>query len=406
MNRSCPLSSSRIHAVNRLPAHAAFLLFMLLCALPCRAQDLKLLISVEQQNIVAPGPVRATLHFHNSGKQTLWLYQPIRNGTAEAQDLPYGMPAGAQGARNPYGGSAIEVHLEPSSTREPTAESVAGEGSVILPDGLPFPRLVRLAPNQDFEQKVRLRAEPAQTKSNGGKQPVWGPYSFSVTYSADYSNAEALARDINAQLWHGNVSSNTITLNLQPPVAQGSIEGSVIDAGGRPFSDLLVTLSDENQDALNQTYTDDNGRFSFTHVAPGRFWLTVRQPGSEYDTSVFRQVEIGGNGQPTNVQIMMLPVEPDKPDRVLHKPVLFNIVDEQGRPLANARLIILHSSGTVLENRKAQTGEDGFAAISLIPGSNILTIRMEGCKDVERPIDVARGPGVDGFKFDFECAKK
>jgi hypothetical protein len=406
MNRPCCLTSSRIQAVNRLSVHAAFLLFMLVSALPSGAQDLKLLVSVQQQSIISPGPIRATLHFHNSGKQTVWLYQPIRNGTAGELRGPFSLGAGAQSARQAYGGSALEVHLEPTGAQEANAGGALGNGSVILPDGLPFPRLVRLAPDQDYEQKVSIHVDPAQTKSDGGTQPVWGSYNFSVIYSADYSNADALARDINAYLWHGRVISNTVTLNLQPPAAQGAIEGSVVDAGGRPFSDLLVTLSDENEDALNQTYTDDNGRFSFTHVASGRFWLTVRQPGSGYDTSVFRQVDVGGNGQPTKVQIMMLPVEPDKPDRVLHKPVLFNIVDEQGRPLPNARLAILHCSGNVLENRKARTGNDGFAAVSLIPGSNILTIRMEGCKDVERPIDVARGPGVDGFKFDFECVKK
>lgn len=406
MNRPSSLTSSRIQAVYRLPRHALFLLFILFCALPCRAQDLKLLISVEQPNIVAPAAVRVTLHFHNSGKRALWLYRPVRRGPAAAQSAPFGMPAGAQGARQTYGGSELEIHLTPASAQNGSPGGAAGEGSVFVPDGLPFPKLVRLAPNQEYEQKVSIHVEPAQAKSNADEQPVWGPYKFSVTYSADYSNADALVRNINATLWRGEVGSNTVTLNLHPPAAQGSIEGSVVDAGGRPYGDALVTLSDENQDAINQIYTEDNGRFSFTHLGPGRYWLTVRQPGSEDDTSVFRQVDVGAGASPEAVQIMMLPVEPDKADRILHKPVLFNIVDEQGRPLANVRLAILHSSGNVVENLKAQTGEDGFAAVSMIPGSNFVTLQMKGCKNVDRRIDIAPGPGVDGFKFDFDCEKK
>lgn len=390
----------------RLSRFAAFLLFALLCALPSRAQDLKLLISVEQQNVIAHAPVRATLHFHNSSQQTMWLYRPVRNGAAGGPSTPFALPAGGQGSRQAYGGSALDVHLQPESAKGSGANEAGGEGSVIVPDSLPFPRLVRLAPGKDYDEKVSIHVEPAQAKSNAGEQPAWGPYKFSVAYSADYSNADALARNINANLWHGEASSNTITLNLKPPTAQGSIEGTVVGAGGRPYDNALVTLSDENEDALNQIYTDDNGRFSFAHLEQGSYWLAVRQPGSDYDTSVFRQIDVGGTGSPATAQIMMLPVEPNKADRILHKPVLFNIVDEQGRPLANVRLAILYSSGNVVENLKAETGQDGFAAVSMIPGSNFLTLRMEGCKAVDRRLDVALGPGVDGFKFDFDCAKK
>jgi len=43
------------------------------------ADTLKLLISVEQQSITAPIPARVTLHLHNAGEKTLWLYRRARN---------------------------------------------------------------------------------------------------------------------------------------------------------------------------------------------------------------------------------------------------------------------------------------------------------------------------------------
>jgi len=393
--------------VNRLYALAAVLLLAALCAVPARAENLKLLISVSQQNIVAPNPVRATLHFHNSGRQTIWLYRPVTGKMATAQNYSFAPEAGGPGSGQLYGGSTLEVRLAPQKVAGSDEEKeFAGSGFAMAPDALPYPRLVRLAPGKDYEEKVSLHVAPAHTKTGTGNRPVWGAYTFSVIYSADYSNAAALARDINAELWHGQAISNTITLNLQPPTVQGSVAGSVIDSLGRPYGQALVTLDDDNENSLDQLYTDDEGRFSFTHLAAGHYWLTVRQPGSPHDTSVFREVDLKQANSAAAVQIMMLPVQINKADRLLHKPVLFHIVDNKDHPLANVRLVILYSAENVVENVKAQTAEDGFTAISLIPGSNFVTLRMKGCKEEDRQAGVAPGPGVDGFKFVFDCTRK
>jgi Carboxypeptidase regulatory-like domain len=390
--------------VNRICALVAVLLLTPLCAVPGRAEDLKLLISVEQQSIVAPNPVRVTLHFHNSGQQTLWLYHPVQSELPGDRlgllaPLPSGAPPGVA-----YGGSQLEIRLVPQNAAGGDVKEAAGSSFAMAPDALPFPRLVRLAPGEDYQERVSLHVEPAQTKAGAGSQPVWGPYRFSVTYSADYSNAEALARDINANLWHGQATSNTVALELRPPAGQGSIAGSALDSTGRTYGQALVTLSDDNENMHDQLLTDDDGRFAFAHLPPGRYWLTVRQPGSDHDTSVFRHVDVTEAGSPATADIVMLPVEVNKPDRLLHKPVLFHIVDSQGHPLAKVRIAILYSAENVVEDLKAQTGDDGFTAISLIPGSIYVTLRRAGCKKEDRRADVTPGPGVDGFKFAYDCA--
>lgn len=388
--------------MNRFYALAAVLFLTALCALPVRAQDLKLLISVEQQTIVAPNPVRATLHFHNSGQQTMWLYRPVLSDLpGDRLGLLAPVPSGVRPGET-YGGSQLEVRLAPQ-TAAGGAKEGAGSGYAIAPDALPYPRLVRLKPGDDYQEKVSIHIEPAQSKT-GGSQPVWGAYRFSVTYSAGYSNAEALARDINANLWHSQATSNTVALELRPPAAQGSLAGSALDSIGRSYGQALVTLEDENENPLDQVLTDDDGRFAFANLSPGRYWLTVRQPGSDHDTTVFRHVDIADAGSPATAEIMMVPVEPNKPDRLLHKPVVFHIVDSKGHPLAKARIAILVSSENVVEDLKTQTGDDGFAAISVIPGTIYVTLRTRGCKKEERRADVAPGPGVDGFKFTYDCA--
>jgi len=391
--------------VNRIQGLAALLLTPL-CAIPANAQNLKLLVSVQQQNIVAPGPVRATLHFHNSGQETLWLYRPVRSKRAADPGDSFAPGISEQAPGQNDSGSALEVHLAATNPAANEKQAAAGRGFVIAPDALPYPRLVRVAPGNDYDEKVVLQVKPAQSKTGDSTQPVWGPYRFSVSYSADYANAEILARDINANLWRGQVNSNAVTVNLQPPAAQGSITGTVLDSIGRPYSGALVTLSDDNQNPIHQLDSDIGGRFSFTHLPLGRYWVTVREPGSAHDTSVFRHIDVNESGSPATAEIMLLPVESNKSDRLLHKPVLFHVIDNKGRPLAKVKLGILYSTGGVIEDLKAQTGGDGFVAISLIPGSNLVTLRLEGCKNEDRRADVAQGPGVDGFKYIFECSRK
>lgn len=392
--------------MNRFRGLVLLLFCTLICVVQGRAEGLKLLVSVERQNIVVPSPVRATLHFHNSGQQTIWLYRPVRSlRWSQMTNNPLGLSG--QPAEQASNGSTLEVHLvsmHPSAGNKEIG--VDGQGFVLDPDALPHPRLIRLEPGSDYDENVTIHIEPAQMGKEDGKHPVWGRYSFSVTYSASYSNAEILARDINANLWLGHAKSNAVTLDLHPPTAQGSIAGTVLDSVGRPYGGALVTLSDYNENSLNQGYTDRNGQFSFTHLRLGRYWVSVRDPGSSHDTSVFRLIDLKQADQPATARIMLLPVEADKADRLLHKPVLFHIVDNKGLPLADIRLVILLTTGNVIENVKSQTKEDGFTAVSLIPGLNLVTLRRHGCKDEQRQADVSQGPGVDGFKFVFDCAKK
>ncbi|HEX5411063.1 MAG TPA: carboxypeptidase-like regulatory domain-containing protein [Terriglobia bacterium] len=389
------------------PSRCLAVIFLLaLCGISGRAEDLKLLVSVQQQSIVAPNPVRATLHFHNSGSQTLWLYRPV---VSEIPGDRLGVIAPRPGELRPgeaWGGSRLEIHVTPQNAPAQAGDQNAttGSGFALAPDALPYPRLVRLAPGGDYEERVNIHVEPAEMKAGAGNQPAWGSYQFLVVYSADYSNARSLSRNIGANLWHGQAASNTATFELRPPAGHGSIEGTAVDSFQRPYGDALVTVSDDSENLLDQVFTDGQGQFAFNHLSPGSYWLAVRSPSSDHDTSVFRQIEVGDTDSPASADIMMLPLEPNRPDRLLHKPVLYHIIDSQGHPVAKGRISVLYSAGNVVENQKAQTGDDGFAEVSLIPGSIYVTLQTAGCKKEDRRTDVAPGPGVDGFKFTYDCA--
>lgn len=384
----------------------AALFLTVVCAIVGRAEDLKLMVSVQQQSIIAPSPVRATLHFHNSGKRTLWLYQPVLSKLMADRSGEFIPEVSENHPGQIYGGSTLSVHLVAVNGPEKDKEKATGHGFVLAPEAMPHPQLVRLGPGKDYQEIVNIEVKPAEIRTQDGSQPVWGRYRFSVVYSADYSNGKFLKKYVHADMWDGDVNSNAITLDFHPPTGQGSISGTVLDRVGRPYSGALVTLSDNNENSVKQLHSDIDGRFSFTHLPPGQYWITVREPYVYRDTSEFRHLNLSQADSHATTQIMLLPVVSYKPERLFHKPVLFHIVDNKGHPLADVRLTILWSMGRVIQNLKTKTAADGFVAIALIPGTNLVTLRTHGCKSEDRQANVVHSPGVNGFEFVYDCAHK
>ena len=350
------------------------------------AEPLKLLISVEQPAIAEPYPARLTLHLHNSGRETLWLYRRVRAQATE--------------------GATLEARLEPiGTTRSPDASTPA-QGRAFEGVGLPRPKLIKLAPDDDTTEKAVLEVIPARSGPEGEDEPIWGRYRFSVTYRAKYSNAEEIRRNLGAVLWQGEVTSNTVEIELQPAAGQGSIAGAVLRNDGHSLYNVLASLSDEDERLVSQARTDSEGRFSFTQLPFGTYWVTVRRPDFEEDTVVFRHLAVTAAEPAATIEFILLPPEIYEPERLLHKPLLLIVTDSAGRPLEKVSLEFTWSNGTVLENVKAETPGDGTVAVELLPGRNFVTMKRRGCPKEEHRADVAAGGGVDGFKLVFECVKK
>jgi hypothetical protein len=77
----------------------------------------------------------------------------------------------------------------------------------------------------------------------------------------------------------------------------GSITGKVVDQSGATISGVLVRLKREGQTSDTETFSDADGQFYFSNVAPGPFQLTITSeglasqefsgtlnPGAAYDT--------------------------------------------------------------------------------------------------------------------------
>lgn len=362
------------------------------------AQPLQVTISVEQTTITEPLPAQVTLHFHNSGNQPLWLYEPVRD-VGEIATAPTDQNSDS-------GGSSLAVHLQrPAASGAGAANATSpGVGTVLRPPGFPHPNLIQLAPGGDLQETAVIQIKPA----TGVDGPVWGAYQLSVAYSARYSNGNDIRHDLGVNLWEGTVTSNTIqiTLNPVPAANQSSIIGTAVGHDMIPDAGILVSLSNDQQQLVAQTVTAADGGFYFDNLTPGRYWVTVRREGGTEDTGFFEHADLSSSQPTAKLKLIMLNEEVYEAKRLLHKPVLFRITDVAGNAMSGVTLDILWSSGTVIDTVKADVHSDGLAVVSLLSGSNYVTLRKHGCPKEDQLADVPSGSGVGGFSFTLHCRKK
>ena len=374
-------------------------------------QPLQFLISLEQESITAPFPARLSLHLHNSGLVPVWLYRHVQDPDTLRQVVAMPMSEeGEQKANRTTGGSTLVVHLEPITEplTQPTGAAqavVPAETKVLTNVGLPHPSLVKLRPGGDYEEKAIIRVSPAQARADSKDEPVWGRYRLTGIYGAKYSNGDEVSPDLGVTVWQGEVASNTIEFELRPPPAssQGSVAGMVRGSENQPAGGTLVSLSDRQERLIDQVLTDLEGRFAFDHLPLGFYWITVRRPEVSVETTTFRHVELTSAGPTGTMELLLLPPETYEPKQVLHKPVLLRVVDSAGHPAVGVALESTWSSGTVLDNVKGETSDDGTVTLNLIPGRNYLTLRQRGCPKEEQRVDVRRGSGIDDLKLVLEC---
>lgn len=348
---------------------------------------------------MAPFPARVTLHLHNAGSETLWLYRHAR------AKLPAPMrtleeDTGPQST----GGSILTVQFEPANTGQVTISTPA-QAEVFQSVGLPKPALVRLAAGEDYEEKASIRLTPALSEV---QKPILGVHRLTFTYTAQYSNADEIQRDLKAIVWEGEVTSNTIEVQLQPPTpdSRGEISGTVDTPDSVPIRDAIVSLSDKAEHLVDQTTSDPDGKYSFSGLPPGFYWVTARRHGATQDTAVFRHVDLT-SAQPSATQnLVIIPQEIYEPKKMLHKPVLFRVTSNAGAPLDRVSVEITWANGDLVENVKGETGGDGMVSLEVIPGRNFVTLKRHGCPKQDERADVAPGGGIGAFQFTFDCAKK
>ncbi len=351
----------------------------LLLAAPAANQtntpDLKLLVSTDQQMLVEPYPARITLHLHNASSRTLWLYR-----RAKGKHPPVERPFEENRPVETTGGSTVEVALQPADPKAVQAAVSAPVVKVLEYVGLPKPKLIKLAAGEDYEERAIVHWEPALAE---GRQPLWGAYRLAVTYGASFSTANEFQNNLGATLWQGEVSSNSLDVELRPalPDSVGAVAGTAVGQDLRPREGIRVSLSNDKEQLIHQEITGVDGTYAFDHLPLGLYWVTGRRDDSTEDTATFHHVELTSASPSVSDQIVLYPPEIYQAVKLQHKPVLFKVVDPQGKPVDKITLDATWSNGPVLDDVKATTDTEGFALMELLPARNFVTLKRHGCAD-------------------------
>lgn len=384
-----------------LPALAALAGAALMTVAPARGQSsaspLKLLISINQPYVTQPDAARILLHLHNSGQQTVWLYRRARGKHPPEQHVSEeGQPVPSTG------GSTVEIQIQPADAR---AASTPAQATVLEYAQMPKPRLVKLPAGGDYEETSIVQLRPALTE---GQMPLFGAYRLSVVYGASYSNGDEFQRNLGVTLWQGEVASNTIPIELRPPLPDsvGVLSGETVGADLKPRAGIRVSLSDEQGQLIDQRVTEAEGKFTFDHLPLSLYWITGRREGAAEDTVTFRHEELGSTANTASAQLVFYSPEIYEAKKLVHKPCLLRVFDPGGKPLGGVEIDATYSNGQVVDDVKVTSSDDGTATLELLPGRSSVSLKQRGCAEQVDRADVTPGAGVENFKFVFDCAKK
>ncbi len=364
------------------------------------ALGLNLLISLKQPFVAEPEAARIVLHIHNPTGQTLWLYRRARGKRPPAEIIQE-----ETGPNKTTGGSTVEVKLQPVDTQAAQAVVSPAQCTILDYVNMPKPRLVKLAAGADYEETSIVHMQPAMTE---GQKPLWGAYRLQVVYGASYSNGDIVTRSLGVALWQGEVTSNTITLDLRPPLPDsvGVLSGTAVGPDLQPRAGVRISLSDVQGLLIDQQITEGDGRFSFGHLPMALYWVTGRREDAAQDTVTFHHQELAPSLPSASIQLVFFPSETDDPKKFVHKPALIRVFDSKHQPLGGVELEGIFNGGQAIDDVKAVTSDDGTAVMELLPGRNSFSLKMHGCAEQADRADVGPGVGVDGFRFIFDCVKK
>ena len=104
------------------------------------------------------------------------------------------------------------------------------------------------------------------------------------------------------------VNLNAAPVSLPVSLQDRNIIEGTVNAGDRPVSEARVFLKNDGYGQMAQTYTDASGRFRFSGLAGGNYYVEVDPAGTDYERQTQR-VE----ARPFSARAASTP--PETPDR-------------------------------------------------------------------------------------------
>jgi hypothetical protein len=208
-----------------------------------------------------------------------------------------GLSAGALHGLGPEGGPRLDLEV-PGADRAPVRFVLPGQGGLqgTLTTASARPAAGRMLEVRASDPASRLR-KAAQTDAEGNfafEQLPEGRYLLAVrggaTPDATLNAALPSPDPPELQVSVGVSAGETRRIALRLPAATGVLEGTVLEAGGQPAADVVVTYWPAHaigpwqpfRSGLETVVTDQSGHFSFSHVpASGKFRVTAYRATGE-----------------------------------------------------------------------------------------------------------------------------
>lgn len=159
--------------------------------------------------------------------------------------------------------------------------------------------------------------------------------------------------------------------------AGGTLEGRVVDGGGRPIAGARVQVAALHGTMVRSALTAEDGTFAFSAV-PSEVTVSVARPDTFEDTLVKKEILIQ-EGERKEIELVL----PEARD-----PIEIRVVDDRGYPLDNAQITALSLTvGTPLRTTRFTRGD----GVAWIPDAAGLDLRLEVSLS-------GRAPRIDVFE--------
>src|SRR5262245_26878231 len=177
-------------------------------------------------------------------------------------------------------------------------------------------------------------------------------------------------------------------------VESGRVLGRVVTTGPStvPIRNVVVTLTDRESASEQKTLTDDEGRFAFDHVRPGRFTISAARPA--YVTSFYGATAPGRAGTP-----IVLSEGNDVAGITIAMPrggVIAGVIrDQNGDAVPNARVMIAKVPSSAASERQPLAADvltddrGAYRAYGLLPGPYLVaaTFTSASAPPAIRPVE-------------------
>jgi hypothetical protein len=204
------------------------------------------------------------------------------------------------------------------------------------------------------------------------------PLRFPSVRRGRVAAALSLAAGVSLGLGAAGVAQTPTAPRQQTPQPSGLIAGVVVIAdSGLPLDGVRVTLSGAEIRGSRRVQTDDDGRFSFMGLPPGRYTLSATKTG--YVDVTYGQREPGGGRQGTPIQLVE-----GQAVKNLNLPIpkggviTGRVFDEKGRPSVGtpvrvSRWIMTNGQRRLVSSGSSTTDDRGvYRVYGLAPSAYIV----------------------------------